>query len=73
MQANFAESSAVDVTLRVVLGAFALLALFHPNESAAGLACLPVLAFIGYWIVWRRPIANGAAARSLVAARGDST
>jgi hypothetical protein len=75
MQASFAESPAVDIPLRVVLAAFALVVLFHPNESAAGLACLPVLAYIGYWVVWRRPIANGTTARNLAAhpASGDST
>jgi len=74
MQASFAESRAVDAALRIVLAAFALVVLFHPSVSAAGLACLPVLAYIGYWVVWRRPIANGTTARNLAAhsASGDS-
>jgi TRAP-type uncharacterized transport system fused permease subunit len=74
MQASFAESAPVDVALRIVLAAFALVVLFHPNVSAAGAACLPVLAFIGYWVVWRRPLVNGATAPTLAQpARGDTT
>ena len=54
LQARFSDSGTVDAALRIVLAAFALVVLFHPSEAVAGVACLPVLAFIGYWVGWRR-------------------
>jgi hypothetical protein len=40
-----------------MLAAFALMALLHPSEQVAALACLPVGFMVAYWIVWRRPAA----------------
>jgi hypothetical protein len=44
--------------LRLVLAAFAQFALLHPREKLATLACVPVLLFIGFWIMRRRTIAS---------------
>ncbi len=55
MQARFAERATIDVAIRLVLAAFALVALLHPSEQLAALACLPVGLLVGYWLLWRRP------------------
>jgi TRAP transporter 4TM/12TM fusion protein len=60
MQANFSDRVAIDRAARVLLAAIALLALLHPSERWAMLACVPVLLFIGYWLLLRRTIAPGA-------------
>jgi len=54
LQARFADRRAADVVARLVLAAFALLALLDPDGTVATLACLPVLLMIGYWLVYRR-------------------
>jgi TRAP-type uncharacterized transport system fused permease subunit len=56
LQAIFSENSAVDMTVRVVLAAFALLVLLCPDDRIAGAACVPVVLTIGYWLVRRRGI-----------------
>ena len=53
-QARFADGRGADTALRLALMASALVALFSPNEEVGTVACLPVLALIGYWIVKRR-------------------
>jgi TRAP-type uncharacterized transport system fused permease subunit len=65
LQARFAARRAVDVPLRLILAAFALLALLDPDTTVAALACLPVLVAIGYWFVFRR---NSHSARNAEAA-----
>jgi TRAP-type uncharacterized transport system fused permease subunit len=55
MQARFAERRSFDIATRLVLAGVALVALLHPSEQVAGLACLPVGLIIGYWLLWRRP------------------
>jgi TRAP-type uncharacterized transport system fused permease subunit len=64
LQARFAERTGVDAAARLVLAAFALVVLLHPSERIAGLACVPVLMFIGYWILKRRTIAIAAVAEA---------
>jgi hypothetical protein len=59
VQARYSERAAVDPPIRLVLGAFALVALLHPDEKVAGLACVPVLLAIGYWLLWRRSAESG--------------
>ena len=54
LQAIFAEKAVIDMTVRVVLAAFALLALLCPYDQIAAAACVPVVLIIGYWLVWRR-------------------
>jgi TRAP transporter 4TM/12TM fusion protein len=58
-QARFSDARPVDLSVRVVLAAFALVALFVPNYSIASAACVPVLAAIGYWILYRRKLEAG--------------
>jgi TRAP transporter 4TM/12TM fusion protein len=57
LQARFSDYTPIDIPIRVVLGALALFALLHPDEKVAGLACLPVVAIIGYWLLRRRSAA----------------
>ena len=56
LQAKFAERAAVDVAVRVLLAALALIVLLDSSERFGAIACLPVGLMIGYWLVWRRPI-----------------
>jgi TRAP transporter 4TM/12TM fusion protein len=64
LQARFADRAVIDRTARLVLAAFSLLALLHPDEGIAALACVPVGLTIGYWLLRRRglPHAIGDAA-----------
>ncbi|MBI2296259.1 MAG: TRAP transporter large permease subunit, partial [Betaproteobacteria bacterium] len=54
IQARFADRREIDVPLRLVLAAVALVVLFHPDRQVAVLACIPVGLFVGYWILRRR-------------------
>ena len=58
MQAKFAERTAADLAVRLVLAAFALVVLLDTSERWGTLACVPVGLMIGYWLVWRRPTAG---------------
>jgi TRAP transporter 4TM/12TM fusion protein len=58
LQARFAAARALDVALRLVLAALSLLVLFDADAAVAGLACAPIVAMIGYWLVWRRRIGS---------------
>jgi TRAP transporter 4TM/12TM fusion protein len=58
LQAKFGERAAADIAVRLLLAAFALIVLLDPNERQGALACVPVVLMIGYWLVWRRPIAE---------------
>jgi TRAP-type uncharacterized transport system fused permease subunit len=53
-QARFSDTAVVDITLRVLIAAFAMLALFHPHMAYAIAGCVGVVAMIGYWIAFRR-------------------
>ena len=59
IQARFSDTRSVDVAIRVVNAAFALVALLVPNYSIASAACVPVLITIGYWLVYRRKLETG--------------
>jgi TRAP transporter 4TM/12TM fusion protein len=56
IQAQFAESRALDLALRVVLAAIAMVVLFHPDRQVATMAGVVVGLFVGYWILRRRNI-----------------
>ncbi len=58
MQARFAERAAIDRPVRLLLAAFSLLALLHPSEQVAALACVPVGLIIAYWLLRRRVLAD---------------
>jgi ABC-type iron transport system FetAB permease component len=58
IQARFADRAAIDRPVRLVLAGFSLLALLHPDEQVAVLACLPVGLIIGYWLLRRRVLAD---------------
>jgi hypothetical protein len=51
IQARFADRPAIDLPLRLVLAAIALVVLFHPDRQVAVLACIPVGLFVGYWVL----------------------
>jgi TRAP transporter 4TM/12TM fusion protein len=54
LQAAFSDRAAIDVPVRLVLAAIALVVLLCPDKAIAVAACLPVLLFIGYWLLRRR-------------------
>ncbi len=54
LQARFSDRRELDVPLRLVLAAFALVVLLHADRQLAVLACIPVGLFVGYWILRRR-------------------
>ena len=54
IQARFSDRAAIDVPLRLVLAAFALVVLLHPDRQLAVAACVPVGLFVAYWILRRR-------------------
>ncbi|HTP95339.1 MAG TPA: TRAP transporter fused permease subunit [Burkholderiales bacterium] len=56
LQARFGDRAAVDVPIRVLLAAFALVVLLHPSEEVAAFTCLPVGLIVGYWFLRRRPV-----------------
>ena len=64
LQAQFSDNRSIDVLLRLVLAALALVVLLHPDRNVAVGGCLPVCLFVGYWILRRRNarIASPAAA-----------
>jgi TRAP transporter 4TM/12TM fusion protein len=58
MQARFADHRTIDLPVRLVLAAFSLLALLHPNDEVAMLACVPVGLMIAYWLLRRRALVD---------------
>jgi TRAP transporter 4TM/12TM fusion protein len=64
IQARFTDRRAIDVPLRLVLAALALVVIFHPSQQVAAFACIPIALFVGYWILRRRnaPVAAEASA-----------
>jgi TRAP transporter 4TM/12TM fusion protein len=54
IQARFSDRREVDVPLRLVMAAVALVVLLHPDRQLAWLACIPIALFVGYWILRRR-------------------
>jgi len=54
LQARFADDRRVDLALRIVLAALALVVLLHPDRQVAMLACAPIALFVAYWVLRRR-------------------
>ncbi len=54
LQARFTDRNAIDVPLRIVLAAIALVVIFHPDQQVAAFACIPIGVFVGYWLLRRR-------------------
>jgi TRAP transporter 4TM/12TM fusion protein len=54
LQARFVDHRGVDLLLRIVLAAIALVVLLHPDQQVAILACIPVGLYVGYWVLRRR-------------------
>jgi TRAP-type uncharacterized transport system fused permease subunit len=57
IQARFAERREIDVPLRLVLAAAALVVLLHPDRQLAWVTCIAVGLFVAYWILRRRNVA----------------
>jgi TRAP transporter 4TM/12TM fusion protein len=64
IQARFADRQAIDIPLRLALGALGLVVVFHPDRQVAVVACLGVGLFVAYWIMRRRNAAVVAEARA---------
>jgi len=62
IQAQFADRGAIDVPVRLILAAVALVALLHPDRQLAAAACALIGLFVGYWILRRRGLPVGASA-----------
>lgn len=56
IQGRFSDHRARDIFSRIVLAAFALIVLLHPNREIAVAACVPVGFFIAYWVMRRRGV-----------------
>ena len=56
LQATFSENPLLDRVFRILLAAIALVTLLSTNDTIASIACVPVLAAIAYWIVFRRKL-----------------
>jgi TRAP transporter 4TM/12TM fusion protein len=54
IQAEFSDRRGPDATLRIALGAIAMVVLFYPNELVAALAGIPVYGMVAYWLLYRR-------------------
>jgi TRAP transporter 4TM/12TM fusion protein len=54
LQARFSDTAALDLPVRIVLAALALVVLLYPSEQAAMIMTVPVLLTIGYWLLRRR-------------------
>ncbi len=56
LQACFAATRALDLAVRAVLAAMALVVLFHQTIEVALLACAAVVLLIAYWLLRRRQV-----------------
>ena len=54
IQARFSDRRAIDIPLRLILAALALVVIFHPSQQVAWFTCIPVGLFVVYWILRRR-------------------
>jgi len=54
IQAQFSDRRGLDAAMRLALGAFAMVVLFHPSELIAALAGIPVYGMAVYWFMRRR-------------------
>jgi len=59
LQATFTDRLLVDRCIRAALAAIALLVLLSTNDAISALACVPVLAAISFWIMFRRKMEEG--------------
>jgi len=55
LQSRFSEQLMFDLPIRLILAAFSLLALAHPNYGVATLACIPIALLIAFWTLRIRP------------------
>jgi TRAP-type uncharacterized transport system fused permease subunit len=62
LQATFVDHRALDALLRIVLAAFAMVVLFHPERQLAWLATIAVGLFVVYWVMRRRNLPVAATA-----------
>jgi TRAP transporter 4TM/12TM fusion protein len=56
LQANYSETRAVDLSVRIVLAAMSLYILTSFNDIASDIVSVGVLAVITFWLVYRRKI-----------------
>ena len=61
LQSRFSEQRPIDLSMRLTLAAFSLLALAHPNYGIATLACVPIAVLIAFWTLRVRPALLAAA------------
>jgi TRAP-type uncharacterized transport system fused permease subunit len=61
LQSRFSEQRLFDLSMRLTLAAFSLLALAHPNYGIATLACVPIAVLIAFWTLRVRPALLAAA------------
>jgi TRAP transporter 4TM/12TM fusion protein len=54
IQARFVDNTAIDIALRLILAAIAMVALFHPDRQVAWFSCLLIALFVAYWTLRRR-------------------
>lgn len=64
IQARFSDNRGIDLMLRAVLGALAMIVLLHPDRDIAWWSCVPVGLFVGFWVLRRRNAAVVAPARA---------
>jgi TRAP-type uncharacterized transport system fused permease subunit len=64
IQAQFTERRVIDVPLRLLLAATALVVLLHPDRRLAWFACIPVGLFVAYWVLRRRNLPVAAPVRA---------
>ena len=54
IQASFSNNRGVDLMLRTLLGALAMIVLLHPDRDVAWWTCVPLGVLVGYWVLRRR-------------------
>jgi TRAP transporter 4TM/12TM fusion protein len=54
IQAQFTARQALDIPVRLVLAAIAMVTLFHPDRQIAWFGCLLIGLFVLYWVLRRR-------------------
>lgn len=59
LQATYSESRAIDLTVRLILAAVALVILFSTWDALSDVLSVVVIATMGYWFVKRRALMEG--------------
>ena len=54
IQATFSDRRGLDMVLRILLAAFAMIVLLHPDRDVAMYSCIPIALYIAYWVARRR-------------------